>query len=151
MERMNMLELAGKYRYVLIVVLLGILLMLIPARDAPEQGMLPEETVFPDMETRLEAILSRMDGAGEVEVMLTEMSGEEIEYQTEGDRADTVVITDAERNQAGLIRTRHPPVYLGAIVVCTGADSAAVRFAMVEAVSNVTGLGSDKITVLKME
>ena len=83
--------------------------------------------------------------------MLTEASGEEIIYQTDGERADTVLVTDESRREQGLVRTRQPPVYRGAIVVCTGADSAAVRLAIVEAVANVTGLGADKITVLKME
>lgn len=39
----------------------------------------------------------------------------------------------------------------GAAIVCEGADDAKVRLAIVEAVKAYTGLGSDKITVLKME
>ena len=40
---------------------------------------------------------------------------------------------------------------MGAIVVCQGGDNATVRLAIIEAVSNVTGLGADKISVLKMK
>lgn len=151
MDRLNIMDWVKKYRYILMVLLAGILLMLLPAGSpapAPEE----EETApAPDMETRLETILSRIDGAGEVAVMLTEAAGEEILYQTDDQGADTVLVTDSDRNEQGLVRSRQPPVYRGAIVVCAGADSAAVRLAVVEAVSNVTGLGSDKITVLKME
>ena len=43
------------------------------------------------------------------------------------------------------------PVYQGAVVVCEGAERAAVRLAIVEAVSSLTGLGSDKISVIKMK
>jgi stage III sporulation protein AG len=43
------------------------------------------------------------------------------------------------------------PQYLGAIVVCQGADRSDVRLAIVEAVSALTGLGADKISVLKMK
>ena len=50
-----------------------------------------------------------------------------------------------------MVRTIVPPVYLGAIIVCQGGDSPAVRLAVVEAVSNVTGIGSDRITVEKMK
>lgn len=151
MERIKIRELVRKYGYVLIIGLAGILLMLFPTGEQKEEEVPAQMIQQPDMESRLEMILSRVNGAGEVRVMLTEASGEEVLYQTDGEGADTVLVSDAERNEQGLVRTRHPPTYLGAIVVCTGADNAAVRLAMVEAVSNVTGLGSDKITVLKME
>ena len=52
--------------------------------------------------------------------------------------------------ESGLIRQINPPAYLGAIVVCQGADNNTVRLAIVEAVSRATGLGADKISVLKM-
>jgi hypothetical protein len=42
-------------------------------------------------------------------------------------------------------------VYQGAVVLCQGAADAAVRLAVVEAVSKATGLGADKICVLKMK
>ena len=96
-----------------------------------------------------------------VQVMLTLASGEETLYQTNEDysigdntntkRSDTVTVTDAQRNETGLIRQQNPPKYLGAIVVCNGADSPEVRLAVVEAVSKVTGLGADDISVLKMK
>ena len=37
----------------------------------------------------------------------------------------------------------------GAVVVCPGADSAAVRLKITRAVSAYTGLGSDRIIILK--
>ena len=139
-----------KYRMVLLVALLGVALMCLP-NGKKETPVVQTAAETVDMEKRLEQILSRIEGAGTVNVMLTEAVGEEIVYQTDNGGADTVVITDSARNQQGLIRTREPPIYLGAIVVCRGADSAAVRLAIVEAVSNVTGLGTDRITVLKMK
>lgn len=151
MDRINLAQLIKKYRYVLIVLLLGIVFMLLPTElEKPEEDEIPEATA-PDMESRLEEILRQIDGAGEVAVMLTESAGETVLYQTDGADGDTVLVTDAQRNEAGLVRSREPPRYLGAIVVCRGADSASVRLAIVEAVSNVTGLGSDRISVLKME
>lgn len=39
----------------------------------------------------------------------------------------------------------------GALVVCPGADNAAVRYCVTNAVSAYTGLGSDKIYVIKMK
>ena len=39
----------------------------------------------------------------------------------------------------------------GAVVVCSGADDARVRLTVTNAVAGYTGLGSDKITVMKMK
>ena len=66
-------------------------------------------------------------------------------------KTDTVTVTDAQRNESGLIRQVNPPVYKGAVIVCQGADNAAVRLAIVDAVGKATGLGADKISVLKMK
>lgn len=151
MDQLKLRVWISKYRYVLVVLLAGIALMLLPAGTKEEEQPVIQAPQTADMETRLEQILSRIDGAGEVAVMLTEACGSETIYQTDGEEKKTVLITDSDRTEQGLIRTTQPPVYQGAIVVCRGADSAAVRLAVVEAVANVTGLGTDKITVLKME
>ena len=41
------------------------------------------------------------------------------------------------------------PVYQGAVVVCQGASDSGVHLAVIEAVSVLTGLGSDRITVVQ--
>ena len=139
-----------KYRYVLLVALAGLGLMLIPSGPA-EAEPVPTAAVEESLESRLEAILGRIEGAGEVKVLLTEDRGGEVFYQTEGEDGKTVLISGADRSESGLVRTTQPPSYRGAVVVCRGADSAAVRLAVVEAVANATGLGTARITVLKMK
>ena len=139
-----------KYRYVLLAALAGLALMVIPG-GPEETEPVPAVSVEESLESRLEAILSRIDGAGEVRLLLTEDRGGEVFYQTEGENGKTVLISGADRSESGLVRTTQPPSYRGAVVVCRGADSAAVRLAVVEAVANATGLGTDRITVLKMK
>lgn len=152
MDQLKLRAWFRKYRYVLMVLLAGLALMLLPVPSEKEPVAAAQKPeAKEDMEARLEGILGCISGAGEVAVMLTESAGETVIYQTDGADGDTVLVTDAQRNEAGLVRSREPPCYLGAIVVCRGADSAAVRLAIVEAVSNVTGLGSDRISVLKMK
>ena len=148
MERVK--AILGKYRYVLLVALAGLALMLLPG-GSEEAEPVPAPAVEQSLESRLEGILSRIDGAGEVRVLLTEEQGGEVLYQTEGEDGKTVLVTGADRSENGLVRTTQPPSYRGAVVVCKGADSAAVRLAVVEAVANATGLGTDRITVLKMK
>ena len=155
-------EILKKYRYAALVVLVGMALMLIPTgKSTPET--LPEESQTMQklqLDERLADILSQIQGAGKVQVMLTVAAGEKTIYQTDQDisggestssRFDTVIITDENRAEAGLVQQVNPATYLGAIIVCQGADNASVRLSIVEAVSRATGLGADRISVLKMK
>ena len=119
------------------------------------------ETAADSMEERLAEILSHVAGAGKVQVLLTEATGAQTFYQENRDsaegnqnkstRTDTVILSDSSRGQTGLVSQINPPTYLGAIVLCQGADQSAVRLAITEAVANATGLGYHKISVLKMK
>lgn len=152
-----------KYKYVALIVLVGIVLMWVPngKENISEPGITPTMESILSVEEKLAQILEQVDGAGKVRVLLTESLGKETIYQTNEDisqtdttdslRSDTVTVTDDQRNEHGLVRQQNPPKYLGAIVVCEGGDQAAVRLAIIDALSKVTGLGSDKISVLKMK
>ncbi len=157
------LDAMGKYKYALGILVLGIALMLIPGKISTSSNETLQETAVveqTDLANDLAKILCRIDGVGQVEVLLTLAAGEQTIYQqdtdiangdTGTDRHETVIITDGDRAQSGLIQQVNPPSYLGAIVVCQGADSPSVKLAVVEAVSRVTGLGADRISVLKMK
>lgn len=155
-------KLLAKYKHVLLILLVGIGLMLLPsggkstsqnAATAVPEPIAKTQT----LQEQLSDLLSRMEGAGRVEVLLTLATGEETLYQTDGDRTseterfDTVLVSDSGHNETGLIRQVNPPTYLGAVVLCQGADSSALRLAITQAVANATGLGYHKITVLKMK
>ncbi len=153
-----------KFRYAALILLIGVGLMLLPERsqnNTDEPAAISEQTQTVTESERLTAILEQIYGAGSVQVMLSVAAGEERLYQTDtqsdssenesSNRVDTVIVTDGNRQESGLIRQVNPPVYLGAIVVCQGADKASVRLAVTEAVSKITGLGADRIVVLKMK
>lgn len=152
-----------KYKFVLIIIIIGISLMLIPGKTEQETKELNETAPVSyryDLES-LSEILQSVEGAGNVKVLLSVDQGEKTIYQTNQDisgtgesansQIETVIVTDAQRNESGLINQVNPPTYLGAIVVCQGADSPAVRLAITQAVSKITGLGTDNICVLKMK
>lgn len=152
-----------KYRYVLLILLAGVFLMALPEGKEEETTVLPQtvEETQPGLQEALADILSQIAGAGQVRVLLTQSAGEQTVYQTDetissGEntqdiRRETVLVTDSSREETGLVRQVNPPVYQGAIVLCQGADSASIRLSIVEAVADVTGLSTDKITVLKMK
>ena len=68
------------------------------------------------------------------------------------DRAATVGETLEEllTESSGVGRIRVIVSETGAVVVCEGADNAAVRLDILRAIGSYTGFGSDRITVLKM-
>lgn len=156
-------DLFSRYKYVCLVVLVGLVLMAIPSQEAsepqPQASVIQENTN--DISDRLEDILSMIDGVGRVKVLLTVSEGEQIQYVYDEDRdqdadssslrRDTVIISDSERSDQGLIQQVIPPIYLGAVIVCEGGDIPSVQLDVITAVSNATGLSTDKITVLKMK
>ncbi len=159
-----LISFASKNRYAILVLLAGLVLILLPTGKKVQSNDADTESThlhYTTTQEQLTQILSHLEGAGKVEVLLTYAYGEETVYQTNDNDAvssdtsttkyDTVIITDADRNESGLIRQINPPVYLGAIVVCQGADDPGIKLAVVEAVSKATGLGADKISVLKMK
>ena len=149
-----------KYKYALLILLLGLGLMVLPTAQPREQEMAVNVSE-PSMQDQLTSILEKIEGAGNVSVLLTQSRGTLTHFQTDvsedsdGERnsgdARTVIVTDAQRNESGLVRYVDGPVYLGAVVACQGADRPEVRLAIVEAVRCATGLGANQISVVKMK
>lgn len=153
-----------KYRYGILVLFLGIALMTIPGKDTEDKRAEPlveQQVPIVSVESKLSDILSTVAGAGKTTVFLTEAAGEEMIYQTDDQirsdsetaetKTETITVTDRNKDTTGLVRQVIPAQYLGAIVVCQGAENPAVKLAIVDAVSKVTGLGADRISVLKMK
>ena len=158
LDWMKITSYGKKYAWPVGVLLVGIILLLLPGKstgETSEPGIIESVDNILSLEEALSEILSTVQGAGKVRVMLSVASGEETLYQTDGGekatRIDTVILTDSNRNQSGLVKQILSPHYRGAVVVCEGADRASVRLAVVDAVVCATGLSSDHITVLKMK
>lgn len=159
------IDFISKYRYAILVLLVGIVLMNLPQgkkKETDPKPDIPEETISEQtLQHELEAILSKIEGAGNVKVLLTIGEGETTFYQENCDISSsensnsnhmtTVTVTNGDRNETGLIRQIMPEKYRGAIVVCQGAEKPSVKLAITEAVSKVTGLSTDHICVTKMK
>ena len=115
---------------------------------------------FPVAEEEMENILRAIDGVGELRLMLTVDSGtkRELAQDTTTERSgsedvkrksETVVVGTGSGTQEVVVTNRVYPRYVGALVVCEGGGSAGVRLAVTQAVSALTALPSDKITVLQ--
>ena len=169
MDWLNLKSRAGEYfkrfRYVFLILLFGILLMLIPdnSENTSEASVQIAENTQQELtlQDSLENLLCQIEGAGKAKVLLTISAGERTVYQSDEDastsdsssnvRTETVVLTDRSMGDYGLVQQVMSPIYQGAVILCQGAESPAVRLSIVEAVSDATGLTSDNITVLKMK
>ena len=156
-------DLIVKYKYAVVILLIGVALLLIPQKikAEPTTPVVQAENTQTIEIDELTNILQSVQGAGNVKVLLSIASGEQLVYQTNSEnttngdsnstKCDTVLVTDAQRAETGLITQVIPPKYLGAIVVCEGADSPSVKYAVTQAIAKITGLGTDDICVLKMK
>ena len=161
MGKVRWSELWKKYKFVLLVVLVGIILMLLPVSSQTKEteenkSQIPQESFdLAAMEQRMEEVLGKIDGVGKLRLMLTLQSGTRLtlaeDTQRDQDRTqrETVTLNRGSGNQEIVITNRFYPVYQGAVVVCQGADSSAVRLAITETVQALTGLPSDPIRVAK--
>ena len=158
-------DILKKYRFAALVALAGVVLMLLPGKkdSMPDAETAEGETFsLEETERRMAEVLGAMDGVGRVQVMLTLRSGETLSLAEDssatrgsgGDvRQDSQVLTVNRGSgwQEALVTRQDYPVYQGAVVVCQGAGSSAVRLAVTEAVAALTGLSTEKITVVQWE
>ena len=161
MGKVRWSELWKKYKFVLLVVLVGIILMLLPVSSQTKEteenkSQIPQESFdLAAMEQRMEEVLGKIDGVGKLRLMLTLQSGTRLtlaeDTQRDQDRTQREIVTlnRGSGNQEIVITNRFYPVSQGAVVVCQGADSSAVRLAITETVQELTGLPSDRIRVAK--
>lgn len=113
------------------------------------------------LEKRLESIISSVDGAGRVQVMVTLDTSEQTQYAKDekensksGDKSSEksyekkYVLTD---DDGGVVLKTTEPEVRGVIVVCDGGDNAAVKNGITSAVRAALSVDSNKITDIKNE
>lgn len=165
----------GKFKYPVIILLLGLVLLALPTKESgvekAHEPAVPDSSTerTPDdievVEERLAAILSQIEGAGEVRVMLRYSASARVIYQTDSSQEvktseeekqtkteiETVMNSAAGGGETPVSVQTISPIFEGAVIVAQGASRAEVRLNLVNAVSSLTGLGADKITVIKMK
>ena len=153
-----------KYRLAALVVLLGVVLMLLPTgkKTASDDDGGSGEAAFSleDTEKRMAEVLGTIDGVGRVRIMLTLRAGSTLRLAEDSSLSDSssgqtkqekqvLTVNRGSGRQEVVVTQQLYPTYQGAVVVCEGAGSSSVRLAVVNAVSVLTGLSSDRISVVK--
>ena len=161
----KLVDFLKRYKFVLIVIAAGVLLLLIPGDGEKEEAVIEEGVAGGEedfsveaLEEKLSEILSQIEGAGNVSVMLTVRSGMERILATDQEiterdaesnlREETVIISTDAGDEVVLIRQNYP-IFQGALVVCQGGDDPEVQLQLTRALSALTGLNTNRITVCK--
>ena len=113
----------GKNKYLLLALALGLVLLLLPRRTGGTAGT----------------------SAAPAAAQGDPLAASGIPLDTESARLASILGSIRGVGAAEVLLSAR-----GCVVVCEGADSAAVRLAVTNAVAVYTGLGSDKITVMNM-
>ena len=115
------------------------------------------------LQNEMEDILSSLDGVGKLSLMLTvegggayelaqdetaslKARGDEVDEQTR--KTETVVLGSGTSAEVVVTHSRYPR-FVGALIVCEGGDRADVQLKVTQAVSALTGLSSERISVVK--
>ena len=163
-------KLWDRYKYAALILLIGAGLLLWPGgsghtAQTGQSEAPPAYTAAETLRKDLEEILGQIQGVGTVRVLLTvDTDGERqlaqnTELRYSGSAAapadysrtsEPVLLDGGDREETVVTRTAYP-TYRGALVVCQGGDRADVKLAVTEAVSALTGLSSDRVTVAKCQ
>ncbi|MBQ8004401.1 MAG: hypothetical protein IJ299_04845 [Oscillospiraceae bacterium] len=157
---------AGKYKYILLVIVAGLLLMVFPSGEKNDSDDHKKESFnLSVFEREVERALSECEGVGRCKVMLSVNSGTENvfaneeresrrkdESMTESD-IDTKpsIMSEKSGGETPVLIKELYPEFRGAVVICDGADSAVLREKVSDAVAALTGLRHDRISVIKMK
>lgn len=103
------------------------------------------------LENELKDIISKIDGVGNVKVMVTVEGTVSYEYVADVTSSDNKIESDTVllANKEALIKQIVNPKVSGVLVICDGGDSAVIKEKVTRAVSTVLDISSSKVYITK--
>ncbi len=114
------------------------------------------------LESKLQSIISQIDGAGNVKVMVTVDGSPELIYVSDTDTKTSTttngttttttsspIIVGSGSNSNGIVMTEKLPKVKGVIVVSTGAGQIGIKLDILNAIATLLDISTDNITILK--
>ena len=124
-----------------------------PAASVQERS----EAYVQQLEETLTGLIGSIEGAGRTKVAVTlDASAETVYALDETDGGETGqrqlehILVDTGEGQDGLVEMTWEPVIRGIAVVCEGADDVTVNAQITQAVSVLTGVSTNRISIAKM-
>lgn len=115
-----------------------------------------------DIEKELKEIISKIDGVGEVSLMLTldgtteYVYAEDVDTQTDENSTgksdkykNEVIIVDSDGNETALVKKIIEPKVKGVVIVCTGGGNIEIKERVIKAVSSALNISTNNICVEK--
>jgi stage III sporulation protein AG len=141
-----------------IILGLGAVLMLLPnskETDTPVSEV--NEVSYNDTEDKMEELLSCVEGAGEVKVMITYKNNGSVELAKDvssdkdkertSDKSNVVMGSDNKP----VVLAENTPRIEGVVIVARGGDNIEVKDSLIRAAQALLGVEVNKIEVLKMK
>lgn len=138
--------------------LLGMVLIAFPGPKSAKTDRPMEEQPaagqgdIQELEARLQELVSRVEGAGETQVMLTFEGSQEKVYAL-----DTKSGQSGSQQEHVLLDGREPlvdmvwyPEVQGVAILCQGADNGAVRAQITEIATVLLGISSNRVSIAKI-
>ncbi len=167
------LKIDKKMIAVISIGIIGVLMLMLLGSDSTsdnenESGDIAETTTFNfssiedienKLETKLTKIISKIDGVGEVSVVVTVASSDSYIF-AENVKSDNdtnsfssdreIIIYQGKDGDDGLKIGIRSPDILGVAVVCQGAASSVVKSEITDLITGLFGIGSDRVYVGNM-
>lgn len=141
-------------RLILIILIIGVIIMLLPSLKRPGQKAVESNSVTSE-EERLCRILSEIDGAGKVSVMITYYGTTEkdIAYETKTASSDGIRASEDKKavmsgSEPMVVKETYPDVK-GVVVTAQGAESAAVKRKLTEAVTAALDIPEYRVCICR--
>ena len=184
MEKKKLMDILGSDKKkiradIVTFVAVGAALMFIGGSFGKEESMAKttvseKEVKTESLEDRLEYILTKIEGAGRVEVLITYKSGREliVAQQVNEENTETnetakvgderiiksgikesvyVLIENSDGSETPLVLKEEEPEIEGVIIVAEGGNNILVKNSLINATEAALGVSTHKIQVLKME
>lgn len=155
---------------IIVVAMFGIILTVISSFEnsgetAQEETTLStaqfsESEYTQQLEKRLEDMVSSLDGAGRTKVIVTLECDYETVYAKDGsysvkdgasDEESEYIIIDSDKQEGGLVLKTVTPRVRGVAVLCEGGDQPQVESAVCEMLTALLDVGSNHISVSKIQ
>ena len=146
-------NLKSKWTLVLLCIIGVALLMVSKSVTSKQQSVKNDGNTYENaeqyrqkLEEELEVFCSRIDGVGNVSVMIVLDNCEENIYAKNGSGDKQSYVTYSGN---GILLTTRTPTVRGVAVACDGGDNIAIKEEVTNALSSLLGIGTNRISVSK--
>ncbi|MBQ7352073.1 MAG: hypothetical protein IJW59_04385 [Clostridia bacterium] len=174
-SKFNILKLISKKNFKIvflvgIAILCGIFVIAIGAKEQENVEVVSSNTYYrttleycQQLENKLTSVLSSIKGAGNISVMISVDGSPELVYAEDVDKkvssnasgttttsnSSSPIIINIDGNSNALVLTENLPKVKGVIVVSSGASDIGVKLDILNAVSTLLDISTEKVSVLK--